>query len=327
MQVISDALRATDLPRGGVVTIGNYDGIHVGQRALLDLVVARARELGVPAVLVTFQPHPLSVLRPDEAPPALTTAAQRERLVAEIGIDFVLVVRFTSELSLLPARDFVRDLLVGRLAVREVYVGTRFRFGHQREGDLELLRQLGASSGFTAFGVDEVMYAGETVSASGIRRAVAAGAVEKAWPMLGRPYAISGIIVRGDRMGKRLGWPTINIATDNDLVPADGVYCCRVFFPSFPAAFDCAANIGTRPTVYENFQRVIEGHILDFSSDVYGERLEMSFHKRLREERIFPSVMALSQQIRKDVEATREYFAARRRLEEERALTGGPAAP
>ena len=142
--------------------------------------------------------------------------------------------------------------------------------------------------------------------------------------MLGRPYAITGVIVRGDRMGKRLGWPTVNISADNELLPADGVYCTRVHFPSFPATFDCATNIGSRPTVYENFQRVVEGHILDFSSDVYGERVELAFHRRLREERIFPSVMDLSQQIRRDVEATRQFFAARRRLEEEKATASEP---
>lgn len=326
MQVIGDALRATDLPRGGVVTIGNYDGLHRGQRAVIDLVVARARALGAPAVLVTFQPHPLTVLRPDEVPPALTTAAQRERLFAEAGIDAVVAIRFTSEFALTPARNFVREFLVGRLAAREIYVGSRFLFGHRREGDLELLRQLGGSFGFAAFGVEELRLEGATISSSAIRRQIAAGEVEKAAILLGRPYALAGVIVRGDRMGKRLGWPTINVKPENELIPADGVYCARVHFPSFPAEFACALNIGTRPTVYENFQRVVEGHILDFSSDVYGERIEVAFHRRLREERIFPSVMALSQQIRKDVEATREYFAARRRSEGEKVAVAPEAA-
>lgn len=320
MQVLTDALRASDLPRGGVVTIGNYDGIHRGQREVLALVAARARELGVPAVVVTFQPHPLSVLRPGEVPVPLTHPAQREQLLDALGIDFVLVVRFSEEVAATPARAFVREFLVEKLAAREVYVGSRFVFGHRREGDLALLRELGPAYGFAAFGVEEVSHGGETISASRIRRAIVEGRVEEAAELLGRPYAVTGIIVRGDRMGKRLGWPTVNLAADNELLPADGVYCSRVHFPSFPATFDCATNIGTRPTVYENYQRVIEGHILDFSSDVYGERTELSFHKRLREERLFPTVMDLSAQIRRDVEATREYFAARRRLEQEKAI-------
>ena len=130
--------------------------------------------------------------------------------------------------------------------------------------------------------------------------------------MLGRPYAIAGVIARGDRMGKRLGWPTINLVPENELLPADGVYAGQVFFQSFPATFECAINIGTRPTVYENYQRVVESHILDFKSDVYGERVELRFWKQLREERIFPTVMDLSSQIGRDVESTREFFARRR---------------
>jgi riboflavin kinase/FMN adenylyltransferase len=126
--------------------------------------------------------------------------------------------------------------------------------------------------------------------------------------LLGRPYALTGIIARGDRMGQRLGWPTINVLPDNELVPSDGVYATRVYFPSFSSAFDSATNIGTRPTVYENFERVVESHILDFGADVYGEAVELSFYKRLREERIFPNMMDLSAQIRRDVEATRELF-------------------
>jgi riboflavin kinase/FMN adenylyltransferase len=312
MLVVHDAFQASDLPRGGIVTIGNFDGVHRGQRAILDLVVARARDAEAPAVVVTFEPHPLAVLAPERVPPRLTTLAQKERLLDEAGIEVVLVVRFTPQFSRLPARLFVRDFLVERLAVREVYVGSGFVFGHQREGDLPLLRQLGEAFGFAAFGVPEVHHRGERISSTRIRRAVAEGDVTDAWEMLGRPYAVGGLVARGDRMGQKLGWPTINLAPDNELVPADGVYVSRVHFPSFPATFDCVTNIGTRPTVYENYQRVVESHILAFSTDVYGERVELAFHKRLREERIFPSVMDLSAQIRRDVEATREYFAARR---------------
>ena len=315
MLVFPDALRSTDVPRGGIGTIGNFDGLHRGQRAILDLAVARARSSGLAAMVVTFEPHPLSVLRPEEAPPRITTLAQKERLFDEAGIDVVLVVRFTAEFSQTPARLFVRDFLHQRLGLEEIYVGSRFVFGHRREGDLALLRQLGRDFGFAAFGVDEVLHKGEPISSTRIRRCVLAGEVEEAWEMLGRPFSIEGIIARGDRMGKRLGWPTINVVSDNELLPADGVYPGRVRFPSFPATFDCVTNIGTRPTLYENYQRVVESHILEFGSDVYGERIELSFHKRLREERIFPSVMELSAQIGRDVEATREYFAARRRLE------------
>lgn len=326
MQVIQDAFRAGDLPRGAVVTIGNFDGIHRGQRAILERVAERAEELRRPSAVVTFDPHPLSVLRPGEGPPLLTTLDAKRRLVEEAGIEVLLVVRFDPELAATPAERFVREFLAERLRVTEVYVGHDFSFGHRREGDLGLLRRLGDELGFEARAVEEVTLRGQRVSSSRIRRAVAEGRMEDTWEMLGRPYSVSGVVVRGDRMGKRLGWPTINLALESELVPADGVYAGRVSIPAFPAVFVCVTNIGTRPTVYENYQRVVESHILDFSTDVYGERVEVEFHKRLREERLFPSVMDLSAQIRRDVEATREYFAAQRRLRDQVAPAGDPGA-
>lgn len=316
MIVVKDAFNATDLPRGGVGTIGNFDGVHRGQRAALGLVVARAEELGVPSVVVTFDPHPVAVLRPGQAPTLLTTLPQKEKLLEEAGIAVVLVVRFTPEFSKIPARRFVREFLYEKLDFKEIYVGSSFVFGHGREGDLSLLREMGESFGFRAFGVDEVSFGGDRISSSRIRRAISEGKVAEAMEMLGRPYSIAGVIARGDRMGKRLGWPTINLVPENKLLPLDGVYASRVFFPSLPGSFDSVTNIGTRPTVYENYQRVVESHILDFSADVYGERVELSFFKRLREERIFPTVMDLSSQIGRDVEAAREYFG-RRRMEQE----------
>jgi riboflavin kinase / FMN adenylyltransferase len=316
MLLVHDAFRSTDLPRGGIAAIGNFDGLHRGQRAVLDLVRARAAATGLPSVAVTFEPHPVAVLRPEAAPPRLTTPERKERLLAEAGIDVTLVVRFTPELSQTPARVFVREFLHQRLGLAEIYVGSTFVFGHRREGDLALLKEMGDAFGFAAFGVEQVSWRGERISSTRIRRALAEGRADDAAAMLGRPYALGGIVVRGDRMGQRLGWPTINLQVEEQLVPLGGVYACRVLFPSFPATFECVTNIGTRPTVYENYQRVVESHILDFDSDVYGERVELAFHKRLREERMFPSVMDLSAQIGRDVEATRDFFAARRGAEE-----------
>jgi riboflavin kinase/FMN adenylyltransferase len=321
MLVVQDAYDSSDLPRGGVVAIGNFDGVHRGQRAILDRAVARARELPAPAVVVSFDPHPLAVLRPEQAPLAISTPAQKERLLAAAGIAVLLVVRFSRELSRTPARQFVREFLAERLTAREVYVGESFTFGYRREGNLELLRCLGGELGFTACAVPEVMLRGERISSTRIRRAITEGRVEDAAEMLGYPFCITGSVLRGDRMGQRLGWPTINIGSAHKLLPADGVYASRVLLPSFPASFDCATNIGTRPTVYENYQRVVESHILDFKADVYGQPVELSFYKRLREERIFPTVMDLSAQIGRDVEATREYFS-RRRLEQEMPPAG-----
>lgn len=326
MLVIPEAWDSSDLPRHAVATIGNFDGIHRGQRAILDRVVARARELGAPSALITFDPHPLALLRPREAPPRLTTPAQKERLVEETGIDFLLVLAFDAELAARSADDFVRRFLGRELAVCEVYVGKGFRFGKRREGDVDLLKRLGEKLGFRAEGVDEVRWEGEAVSSTRIRSALLDGRVEDAEAMLGRPYELTGEVLRGDRMGQRLGWPTINLRVDDVLVPRDGVYATRVQLPGFPAPFDAATNIGTRPTVYENFHRVVESHILDFASDVYGQLVALRFYRRLREERIFPSIMDLSAQIGRDVEATREHFAGLRRREGQQGggIEGGP---
>jgi riboflavin kinase / FMN adenylyltransferase len=321
MHVVQDAFNSSDLPRGGVATIGNFDGVHRGQRAILEQVVARAEELNAPAVVLTFDPHPLAVLAPERTPVPLTTPRQKEALLAEAGVSHMLVVRFTAELSRVPAPSFVSGFLHEKLRLREIYVGRGFAFGQGRQGNLELLQEMGRELGFVAHGVDEVVHGGERISSTRIRRAIAEGNVAEAAEMLGRPYSISGSIARGDRMGQRLGWPTINVMVDNKLTPADGVYACRVFFPSYPATFDCVTNIGTRPTVYENYQRVVESHILDFKANVYGQRVELHFHKRLREERIFPTVMDLSAQIGRDVEATREYFF-RRRMEQDAVSAG-----
>ena len=310
MRVYRDAWQRDELPRELIVTVGNFDGIHTGQRRVLDLVIGRARETGLGSAVVTFEPHPLAVLRPGEAPPLLTTAAQKERLLAETGIDALIVVRFTPEFARLPARRFVRDLLVGRLAAREVYVGASFAFGRDREGDLSLLQAMGDSFGFAAFGFEEVSYRDAPVSSTRIRAAVAAGEVEEATRMLGRPYSLSGIVVRGDGRGRGLGWPTANLEVENELLAADGVYVTRLDIAALGQSLPSVTNVGTRPTVYRKHPRLVECHVLDFDRDIYGERVELELLSRLRPERKFSSVEALRRQIGEDAAAAREYFAA-----------------
>ena len=315
MLVAHDALQTSDLPRGSVATIGSYDGIHRGQRLVLDQVVRRAAELGAPSLVLTFEPHPLKVLQPDRAPLRLSTAEQKERLLEEAGIEVAAVIRFNRQVASMTAEEFVKRFLAGRLGLREIHVGRGFRFGRDREGDFGRLEELGAKFGFAAQAVEELSWKGERISSSRIRLAVAEGRVEEAAEMLGRPFELAGPIVKGDRMGKRLGWPTVNLAAENEMLPRDGVYISRIFFPSFPGTFDCVTNIGTRPTLYENYQRVVESHVLDFRADVYGEQARLTFLRRIREERIFSSVMELSGQIGRDVETAREYFASRQRLD------------
>ena len=314
MLVIHDAVHAPELPRGVVATIGNYDGIHLGQRSVLELLRGRARETGLLAAVVTFDPHPLCVLRPEVPIRRLTTAAQKVALLEDAGMDALVLIRFTPEFSRLPARSFVRDFLHERLDAKEIYVGSRFAFGHRRGGDLSLLRQMGESFGFSAFAVEEVSYLQEAVSSTRIRTALSSGDVELARRLLGRPYEITGLVARGEQVGRKLGWPTLNVATDDALVPLSGVYACRARLAAEPQVFDAVTNIGVRPTVQARSALVVESHLLDFDADAYGQRVELHFYERLREEQRFPSMMELSEQIGRDAAVARRYFAGQQAM-------------
>jgi riboflavin kinase/FMN adenylyltransferase len=311
MQVFRDPLTSSDLPRGAVATIGNFDGVHLGHQKILSATVERARAAERPAVAITFEPHPLKVLHPELAPKMIQTLPQREEILGRLGVDALLVVPFTRDFSLTEPEDFVSDFLRRRLAVAEILLGSHFAFGRGKRGNLELLRSMGPGNGFTAEGVEEVFHEGAPISSTRIRQAIGTGDIRSANAMLGRPHALDGVIARGDRMGRKIGYPTINLRPENELVPADGVYFSRVDFQSFGREFDCVTNIGRRPTVYENYETTIESFVLDFSSDVYGERIRLFFHDRVRDEMTFPSMMELTAQIGRDIEATRAYFARR----------------
>lgn len=325
MRVYRDAAGAPP-PRGAVATIGNYDGIHRGQRAVLERVVERARATGVAALALTFDPHPMKVLAPERAPRRLTTDAQRERLLEAIGLDGLVVVPFTPELARTSAEDFVAGLLVGRLAVAEVLVGSRFAFGRGRGGTLALLERLGRELGFAVRGVPELEDGGGPISATRIRAALAAGRVEEAADLLGRPYAVAGTVVRGDRRGRALGFPTLNLATANELLPADGVYVARAELGGAGAGLPGVANVGLRPTIGRDAAPVVETHLLDFDRDCYGEPVELRFLARLREERRFAGLEELRGQIARDVESAREYFSGARRSDQSRASDGSSTA-
>ena len=311
MHVVRDPFRSSDLPREGVVTIGNFDGVHRGHRRILESVVSRARAADRPSVAITFEPHPLAVLRPDHAPPRLQTLRQKEEAIEAIGVEWLLVVPFTRDFSLTEPEDFARGFLADRLRVREVVLGAHFAFGRGKRGDLALLQRLGPECGFVAEGVEEVMVGGEPVSSTRIRKALAGGDIALARELLGRDYEVDGIVARGERVGRKIGYPTINLAPENELFPADGVYVTRIEIRSFERRFDSVTNIGRRPTVYEDFATTIETYVLDFNSNVYGERVRLFFLERLREERKFASVMALTEQIGRDIETTREFFRSR----------------
>ena len=319
MRTILDAWHSRDLPHGAVVTIGNFDGIHRGQQAIVSQVTAHAVEKDLQSVVVTFEPHPLTVLRPDEAPPRLTTLEQRTKLLDGLGVDVLALVSFTADLAQTPAEVFVEEFLQQKLGVREVVVGSQFAFGRQRLGDLELLERMATQLGFEVCGIEEVEFRGEPVSSTRIRRAVRAGELDDANAMLDRAYSIRGLVSRGKGRGKTLGWPTINIEPQSDLLPADGVYVSKVEFPQLDSSHGCVTNIGCRPTFPNSPRRVVESHILDFDQEVYGAEVELHFLDRLRDERAFPSGEALAEQIAQDVAEAREYLAGDRCLLERAA--------
>jgi riboflavin kinase / FMN adenylyltransferase len=309
MHVIRDPLRAAELPRAGVLTIGNFDGVHLGHRRILEAVAKRAEETLRPSVAITFEPHPLAVLRPDHAPRRIQTLRQKEEAIEALGIQTLLVIPFTRDFSLTEPEDFVRTFLVERLAASELYLGQHFAFGRGKRGDLGLLRRMGPECGFAASGVEEVFYEGEPISSTRIRNALERGEVARANAMLGREYELDGIVSKGEKVGHRIGYPTINLAPENDFHPAEGVYVTRIAISSFAARFGGVTNIGRRPTLYEESEAVIETHVFDFDANVYGMRVRLFFLERLREERKFPSVEALTAQIARDIEAARDYLA------------------
>lgn len=312
LRVLRDPLRASDLPREAIVTIGNFDGVHLGHRRILETVVARAREVGRPSVAITFEPHPLKVLRPDRAPLSIQTLRQKEEVIEARGVDWLLVIPFTRDFSLTEPEEFVRGFLCDRLRASELYLGRHFAFGRGKRGDLDLLARMGPECGFTAHGVDEVLYEGEPISSTRAREAIGRGDVRAANAMLGREYELDGIVSKGERVGRKIGYPTINLAPENELYPSNGVYVTRIAIRSFDRTFDCVTNIGRRPTLYEDYATTIETYVLDFSADVYGEKVRLFFFDRLRKERKFPSVTELTAQIGRDIEATREFFSRRR---------------
>lgn len=308
MKILRDPLGNDDLPQGAVISIGSFDGVHIGHQAVLTHVVERARSMGVAAVAMTFDPHPIKLLRPGDAPRLLTTLEQRLALIAQTGIETSLVVPFTHRLARMRAADFVRDVLVDRLGVREVYIGDNFRFGADRGGDVGLLTSMGAELGFEAAAAPIVEADGSVVSSTRVRRAVADGRVEEVVALLGRSVFIDGAVLEGKRLGRTLGFPTLNIEVENELSPSNGVYVTAVHIPSFSRTFPAVTNIGVRPTVYQNSLTTVESHLLDFTADVYQEQVRLFFLQRVREERRFESTLELMAQIRRDVGQARDYF-------------------
>ncbi|HEX8759659.1 MAG TPA: bifunctional riboflavin kinase/FAD synthetase [Pseudonocardiaceae bacterium] len=287
-----------------VVTIGVFDGVHRGHAQLIGQAVRRARDLSVPCVLMTFDPHPSEVIRPGSHPAQLTTLRRRAELVEQLGADVFFVLPFTAELSRMPADEFVHEVLVERLHVAEAVVGDNFTFGHKALGNVDLLRALGQRFGFTAGGVNLLSQGGLTFSSTYIRSCIDAGDVAAAATALGRPHRVEGIVVRGDQRGRSIGYPTANLSTPrHTAIPADGVYACH--FVHRGRALAAAGSIGTNPT-FSGRERRVEAFVLDVDEDFYGEQVALDFVDRLRGMWRFDTTEKLVSQIEDDVARTRE---------------------
>ena len=296
-------------PQGSVVCIGAFDGLHLGHRALVRRAVGRAQALGVPAVALSFEPLPREFFARDQPPPRLTLARGKVQGLRELGADGVGLLRFDAKLSAMTAEDFVRRLLVQRLAAREVWIGPEFRFGHKRGGDLPLLQAMGKELGFSAGEIEPVQALGERVSSTRIREALRARDFLQAENLLGRPYAIGGRVVRGKQLGRTLGFPTANLRFPK--TPAlSGIYATWVHgLGEKPMA--SVSSFGTRPTV-QGVEPLLEAHLFDFDGDLYGRHIEVEFVAKLRDELKFPDLPALTEQMHRDADNARRLLSVQR---------------
>ena len=299
-------------PRGSVACIGAFDGLHLGHRALVRQATARARELGVDATVVSFDPLPREFFAKGDRPPRLMLPRAKFEGLRALGVDVVGMLRFNAALAAMPAEAFVRELLVERLGVREVWVGPGFRFGQGRHGDLALLQAIGVDAGFSAHAIAPVLLGGEPVSSTRIRAALAAGDFDLAERLLGRRYVVGGHVVRGRQLGRTLGFPTANLRFGGRHPALRGVYATLVHGVG-EQPWRSVSSFGTRPTV-DGIEPLLEAHLFDFDGDLYGKRIEVEFVAKLRDEERFPDLASLVKQMRIDATRAREILQQRPRL-------------
>jgi len=296
-----------------VLAIGNFDGIHLGHQAILRSAVARAQALGAVSTALTFDPSPRKVLRPDSAPLRLSTNAQRMDWFNSLGLEAAVILPFTLELARLSPEEFVEQILVRDLHIKTVLVGEDFHFGHKQAGNVKLLKELGTKNGFDVVIVPPVQYRGEIVSSTIIRREVAEGDVSHAGRLLGRPFALTGEVVSGTGTGRKFTFPTLNLAAEQELLPARGVYITRTFFDGETCSRRSVTNIGVRPT-FNGSALSVETHLLDFQGTSAPNRIEVRFWNRLREEKKFTGPEELRTQIARDIATANEFFSRLRRF-------------
>jgi riboflavin kinase/FMN adenylyltransferase len=289
-----------------VLALGNFDGLHRGHRKILDRLARVADERNATSVVMTFDPHPPRVVRPDKAPPLLMTKPQKLEALQRAGVDGVAIVRFTPDLSRWDPETFVRTVLVDWLGVAEVWVGANFLFGHNRAGNFSMLRALGGRYGFRTGQIDPVRYKDFVVSSTRIRRLISEGRVDEAGALLGHSYYVDGSVIRGEQRGRTIGFPTANLCTDNELLPPHGVYATTTTIAGIVHA--SVTNIGVRPTVDSSGRATVETHIFDLDRDLYGTSIRVGFVQRLRDERAFESIDLLRAQIAADCSRARVLF-------------------
>lgn len=289
------------------ITVGNFDGVHLGHLAMLAELKRAAGRLGVPACVLTFEPHPREFFAPDQAPVRLTSMREKLELLAGLGVDRVHICRFNYQFAQIAAEDFIERILVHGLGARWVLVGDDFRFGARRAGDPVMLKQAAGRLGFEVAALASITLDGERVSSTAVRNALAAGELARAEHLLGRPYSISGRVVRGDGLGRKLGFPTANVMMKHNRPPLNGIFAVRLHGAA-QAALAGVASLGVRPTVKQGGAPVLEVHALDFDGDLYRRHVRVEFLRKFRDEEKYADLATLTRRIALDVENARRFF-------------------
>ena len=308
MQIFRGIPTHADQPTA--LTIGNFDGVHLGHQAMLDQLARAAAQRGVVCALMTFEPHPREFFSPDQAPTRLTSLREKLELLAGCGVQRVYVVRFDYDLARIEPQAFIERILVQGLAARWILVGDDFRFGARRLGDFDLLAAAGRRHGFEVERMPTYAVGGVRASSTAVRERLARGDMEGAAQLLGRAYSISGRVVHGDKLGAKLGFPTANVRLQHNRPPVMGIFAVEVA-GLVPTPLQGAASLGVRPTVRSDLTPVLEVHLFDFDREVYGKRVQVRFLKKLRDEEKFPDLAALSAAIGRDVDSAKAFFHRR----------------
>ena len=310
MNIIEDIEKIDHPYKNAVITIGNFDGVHIGHQALFHQVIEKARALQGTSIVMTFEPHPARVLKQNNHPPLITLYEQKIELIEKAGIDILICIHFTREFASIPAKEFIEEILVDRIGTKAVVVGKDYTFGKNREGNLDLLKTYGKRLGFEVIVVREIQMSNNSedkISSTRIRELISDGKVAESQKLLGRHYQIRGTVMTGrDRGGRLLGFPTANINLYDELSPKTGVYAVTVECKG--SKYKGVANIGYSPT-FDDRIFTVEAHILDFNDDIYGQKIRVNFIKRLRDEKKFLNISELSKQIKKDINKARNILS------------------